>query len=194
MRWPNYYDAVAGQPAHDTLVQAATRFAAEMERARFAVDLGCGSGRDTLELLRRGWRVLAIDAEPEGIGRLRGAAPKDAPLETRVQGIEDARWPEADLVNASYSLFFLAPPAFAETWRRVVSSLRRGGRFAGQILGDRDSWAADPAMTHHDRAAAMRLLDGLEVERFDEDEEVNGRTAIGNAKHWHVFQVIARRS
>jgi trans-aconitate methyltransferase len=36
----------------------------------FAVDLGCGAGRDTAELLRRGWRVLAIDAEAEAIRRL----------------------------------------------------------------------------------------------------------------------------
>ncbi|MEC4815643.1 MAG: methyltransferase domain-containing protein [Scytonema sp. PMC 1069.18] len=38
--------------------------------SRFAVDLGCGDGRDTVELLRQGWRVLAIDGEAEAIARL----------------------------------------------------------------------------------------------------------------------------
>jgi len=193
VRWPAYYDAVADQAPHSTLIDAATRFESEGSRERTAVDLGCGSGRDTLELLRRGWRVLSIDAEPEGIRRLRAAAPAKSALETRVQPIEEARWPDADLVNASYSLFFLAPGAFASVWQRVLASLRPGGRFAGQILGDRDTWAADAAMTHHDRAAARRLLDGLEIERFDEDENRAGRTATGSAKHWHVFHVVARR-
>ena len=64
MRWPAYYDAVADQPPHSTLVDAATRFQSEGSRERSAVDLGCGSGRDTLELLRRGWRVLSIDVAP----------------------------------------------------------------------------------------------------------------------------------
>jgi tellurite methyltransferase len=193
VRWPAYYDAVADQPPHSTLVDAATRFESEGSHERSAVDLGCGSGRDTIELLRRGWRVLSIDAEPEGIRRLRAAAPTESALETRVQRVEDAHWPDADLVNASYSLFFLAPVAFASVWRRVLASLRPGGRFAGQILGDRDTWAADAAMTHHDRGAARRLFEGLELERFDEDENPDGRTATGAAKHWHVFHVVARK-
>ena len=32
-----------------------------------------GTGRDTAELLRRGWRVVAIDREPEAIDRLLAA-------------------------------------------------------------------------------------------------------------------------
>lgn len=29
----------------------------------FAIDLGCGVGRDTIYLLHNGWKVLAIDKE-----------------------------------------------------------------------------------------------------------------------------------
>jgi 2-polyprenyl-3-methyl-5-hydroxy-6-metoxy-1,4-benzoquinol methylase len=36
------------------------------------VDLGSGEGRDTVELLRQGWRVLGIDGEAEAIARLQG--------------------------------------------------------------------------------------------------------------------------
>ncbi|MGQ9869558.1 hypothetical protein [Leptodesmis sp.] len=41
-----------------------------MDSSRVAVDLGCGDGRDTVELLRRDWQVLAIDGEPQAIARL----------------------------------------------------------------------------------------------------------------------------
>ena len=39
-----------------------------------AIDLGCGDGRDVVEILRRGWRVVAVDAEPEALRQLAGAA------------------------------------------------------------------------------------------------------------------------
>ena len=190
--WTSYYDAVAGGPARKTLLFAADAFASE-GRTGDAVDLGCGSGRDALELLRRGWRVLAIDADEDGVTRLRASAGPDTRLATRLSRLEDATWPDVDLVNASYSLFFLTPAAFERTWRRVRSSLRPGGRVSAQILGDRDTWAANERMTHHTSAAARELLDGLTVELFEEDEDPDGRTATGVAKHWHVFHVVAKR-
>ena len=65
--WSRYY-AAAGQDPRETLLAALERFDAE-GRAGLAVDLGCGTGRDTFELLRRGWRVLAIDAQSEALYR-----------------------------------------------------------------------------------------------------------------------------
>ncbi|HEV8228404.1 MAG TPA: class I SAM-dependent methyltransferase, partial [Candidatus Limnocylindria bacterium] len=109
-RWVPYYDAVAQQPPRRTLVFALDRFDAEPPRAsRLAVDLGAGSGTDTGELLRRGWRVLAIDSDPAGIARLRARVGDDERLATRIGKFEDERWPSADLVNASFSLFFCSP-------------------------------------------------------------------------------------
>jgi hypothetical protein len=137
--------------------------------------------------------VLAIDADEDGIRRVREAAGDDPRLETRVARLEDAEWGARDLVNASYALFFLAPEHFARTWQRIRASLRPGGRFSGQLLGDRDTWATDPKMTHHSRDELILLLDGLEIERLDEDENANGQTATGVPKHWHVFHVVARQ-
>ncbi|AZE49679.1 SAM-dependent methyltransferase [Pseudomonas chlororaphis] len=36
---------------------------------RQAVDLGCGAGNETRQLVQAGWQVLAIDREPEAIAR-----------------------------------------------------------------------------------------------------------------------------
>ena len=46
-------------------------------------------------------------------------------------------------------------------------------------------------MTFHTRAEVDWLLAGLDVELLDEVEE-DGKTAIGDPKHWHTYDVVAR--
>jgi SAM-dependent methyltransferase len=195
--WAPYYDVSRDEP-RETLLLALERFDAESGGGeRVAVDLGCGTGRDTAELLRRGWHVFAIDSEAEAIERLRARDDVEPTaferLETEVVRFERATWPDADLVNASYALPFCFPAEFALLWSRIVGSLRPRGRFAGQLFGDRDGWAESPELTFHTRAAVEELLRPLEVERLDEVEE-DGTTAIGAPKHWHVFQIVARKT
>jgi microsomal dipeptidase-like Zn-dependent dipeptidase len=170
-----------------TLLDAIARF----DAPGFAVDVGCGSGRDTLELLRSGWRVLALDREPEAIERVVAEADGDGRLTTEVARVEDATWPACDLVNASFSLPFCAPSRFDEVWARIVDSLRPGGRFSGQLFGDRDEWAGTGITTvTADRVA--ELLRPFAVESLEEAER-DGTLPGGRAKHWHVFHVVARK-
>jgi SAM-dependent methyltransferase len=190
--WSRFYDATGDDP-RETLLLALERFEAEGRNGGFAVDLGCGTGRDTVELLRRGWRVLAIDGEAEGIARLlaRHGLARDR-LETRVARFEDASWPEADLVTSSFALPFCPPQHFGALWNRIVASLPSGGRFCGQLFGDRDGWAPDSEMTFQTRAEAEELLRPFGLERFDEVDE-DAETAVGEPKHWHLFHVVARK-
>jgi SAM-dependent methyltransferase len=190
-RWTEYYRQTAGRPPRPTLLFALNRFAAP----GFAVDLGCGEGRDAIELLRRGWSVLAVDAEPGAIAGLTARAdlPTGARLETQVARFEAATWQAADLVNASFALFFGAPDAFPPLWRKVVASLKPGGRFAGQLLGDRDSWAGRRHVVLHDDAAIAALLTGLTVE-MHEIEETDAVTPRGEAKHWHIHHLVLRKA
>jgi SAM-dependent methyltransferase len=190
--WTEYYDAqeIDREP-RELLVQVLDAFG---PGAHEAVELGCGQGIDTLEMLRRGWSVLAVDAEPEGIRRLLARVPDDLRprLVTRVARMEDVDVPPVDLVWASFSLFFCPPERFDELWARIRAAIRPGGRVAGHLLGDRDTWAPDDDITAHTRDAALQRLDGLEVERFDEEDE-DGEACSG-PKHWHVFHFAARRA
>ena len=192
--WTRYYEAVGLEP-RTTLLEALRRFDEEEPRERFAVDLGCGRGGDTVELLGRGWRVLAMDGTVEAIDRLRALDLADAErdrLETRVSRFETAEWPPADLVNASFALPFCPPGYFPAVWKRIEDSLETGGRFSGHLFGDRDEWSDQDDMTFQTRAEAEMLLSRFEVELFDEFEE-DGETAVGKPKHWHFYQVVARR-
>ena len=185
--WARYYDA-AGDDPRDTLLSAVEGFA----EPGLAVDLGCGTGRDTVELLRRGWEVVAIDSEEEAIRRLRATTGDDERLQTQVARYEEASWPACDLVNASWSLPFCPPQHFGAVWAQITSALRPGGRFCGQLFGERDAWAVEDDMTFHTRADAKALLRAFELERFDEVEE-DSTTALGEPKHWHFFNVVARK-
>ncbi len=103
--WSAYYNAVANRPPRPTLLAALERFEPQTtHRTRLAVDLGCGKGRDTIELLRREWRVLGIDAEEEAISRLlsREVARCEA-LETQICRLEEFKFPpDVDLTNGEF--------------------------------------------------------------------------------------------
>ena len=189
--WTEYYERTAGRPPRRTLLAALERFGPSAGRR--AVDLGCGDGRDTVALLQQGWQVLAIDAEPAAIERL-GARelPPGAALETRCARFEDAAWGEADLINASFALPLVPPARFPALWARILASLKPGGRFSGQLFGERDAWRGEKAITFLVRAEVERLLHGFAVELFEE-EESDAATPYGKRKHWHLFHIVARK-
>ena len=194
--WAAYYAKTGARPPRETVRLALARFDDEglAPADRFAVDLGCGSGRDTVEILRHGWRVLAIDAEPDAIAALtaRDDVPADAQLERRVARFEDADWPPARLVNSSFALPMCPPTQFGAVWARIAASLLPGGRFAGQLCGVNDSWAGRPGMTFHRRDEVDALLAGFAVEHVREEED-DSTTPRGEAKHWHIFHIVIRK-
>lgn len=192
--WPGYFGAVKGKPPRETLVAALEAFEREGKREGLAVDLGAGEGRDALELLRRGWRVVAIDGHPEAFIHLWERVPEadKQRLTTEEALYADVRIPECDLLNASFALPFCEPRDFAELWAKVVKGIRPGGRFAGQLFGDRDSWAKLPDRSHQSEDEARRMFSGFEFEMF-KVEEKDEAPDVRKPKHWHVFHIVARK-
>jgi tellurite methyltransferase len=192
--WVGYYEEQGEREPRDALMQALAMFE-DVRRRGLAVDLGCGQGFDTAELLRRGWEVVAIDATEEGIRRLRRRIPDEhsSRLRTVVSQMQDVDIPSADLVYASYSLPYCPPDVFPRLWGDLRAAIRPEGRFAGQLFGDRDTWAAtERDMTFLDVASARELFDGMELESFEEEESEDEGWG-DEIKHWHVFHAIARR-
>jgi len=191
--WAAYYQQLRNRPPRRTLLTALDLFCPSPVDA-LAIDLGCGDGRDVVELLRRGWRVVAVDSEPEALRQL---AARNLPGADRITPIT-ARFEEVplplgvQLVNSSFAMPLCEPEAFRTLWTRIREALPPGGRFSGQWYGVRDSWRGRPGMTFLERDQALALLDGLEIDMFEE-EEADGVTPRGTPKHWHIFHVVARR-
>lgn len=192
--WAAYYEKLRDRPPRRTLVTALDKFGPGSRRA-LAIDLGCGDGRDVIEMLRRGWRVVAVDAEPEALRRLQDRPlPPGSDLTPVGTRFEDVPLPGGlSLVNSSFAMPLCDPAAFLSLWRRIGEALPDGGRFSGQWYGPRDSWAGRPGMTFLSREEALTLLAGFDLEMFEE-EEAAGDTPRGNAKHWHIFHIVARKS
>jgi tellurite methyltransferase len=190
-RWTDYYKLRSGRPPRPLLLDAMARFGAVTGLQ--AIDLGCGEGTDTVALLQQGWRVLAIDEQPEAIARLNAQIPEELRerLQTQTVAFAEMTLPLVDLIYAGFSLPFCRPDHFAAVWAKILNALPSGGRFAGQIFGERDSWANNPKMTFLSRTATKELLRPFVLEAFTEIDE-DGQ-AVRGPKHWHYFEVIARK-
>lgn len=194
--WPGYFEVTQGRPPRETLLHALELFSNEpSDRTRLAVDLGCGEGRDTAQLLRAGWRVHAIDGHPNGIARLVNRDDLVSPqhLTMQLAPFEAVKLPRCDLLNASFSLPFCDPQHFDSLWDRITEAIKPGGRFCGQFFGERDSWASIPDRSHHTRAQVEAFLESFGIEMLKEEER-EGQDCSGVGKHWHVFHIVARRN
>lgn len=195
--WADYYQKLDGRPPRETVLKALELFAQEHipSEKRTAVDLGCGAGQDTFELLRHGWSVLAMDKQPEAIQRIQSKLPPEIQpqLNTKVASFEAlTNLPNAMLINASFSLPFCHPDHFDTLWTLIEQAIAANGRFAGNLFGDKDSWTNNPNMTFHSRSQAEALFTNFDMEFFAENDE-DGTTALGKEKHWHIFTIVARK-
>lgn len=194
--WNDYYTAVKDKPPRETLIYALELFQnenADPEKL-FAVDLGCGSGRDAFELLKRGWKVYVADKEQSAIDIIKKNLPEkyNHKLTAVVSSFENIELPRADLINASYSLPFCLPVHFDSLWLKIENALKNGGRFSGVFFGKNDEWAKFGDMTFLEKEKIDSLFNNFKVEYFHEKDE-EGETAIGEKKHWHVYSVIAKK-
>jgi SAM-dependent methyltransferase len=188
----DFLEATRGAPEHPGLRKAMGFWTGA---PGLALDLGCGAGRDSFALLRAGWSVIAMDRDPRALEILREqvTSKESAALRTICCSFEDSGpLPPADLINASFSLPFCRPDAFEDLWMRIAYSLRKDGLFCGHFFGPRDAWA-DRGLTIHSREQVVRQMEGWALLELNE-YEYDGKTAVGHGKHWHLFEVIARRS
>jgi tellurite methyltransferase len=188
VRWRKFIEITSGQQPWPQLVRAAEMF----ENPGDALDAGAGGGRDTAYLLQHGWRVTAVDSSPSAAAALT-RIHQGSELQVVVSTIQDFTPARYDLVNAQFSLPFIPPPHFASTVRRLRDSVRPGGVMTATFFGPHDEWnVSGTELSFSTRAEVEQLFSGWEIVELAEDDE-DGHTADGTAKHWHVLHLTVRR-
>lgn len=188
--WSQYYKFAAGRPPREFLGRTLKRF----PTAGSAIDLGCGTGPETILLLDQGWQVLAVDQQEAAIQALLSTASSRVAdrLQTLVTPFETLDLPAADLIWAGFSLPFCQPDHFDTLWGKICSALLPGGRFAGDFFGPRHAWSGETEMTFHTKEEVMALCNDLQLEYLVE-EEGEQQTALDGMQHWHMFTISARK-
>lgn len=185
----DYYKNTRGLKPSPLLVEALGVLKTDR---KVALDLGCGTGRDTKLLLESGFQVTAIDSEPlvaQYIENLRYLGDLTYTQST----FEDFEYQHYDLINARYSLPFSPSQSFPIIIGKILKSLNPGGVFAGQLFGINDEWnTLGSGICFLEESEIHKLFAALEIIKLNEKDE-DGLLADGSAKHWHVFDIIARQ-
>ena len=118
-----------------------TKFLALLPAGAAILELGCGAGGDTAEMLARGYDVRPTDGSPEmaGVASRRLGRPVETLLFNNLDEIEvyDAVWANACLLH-------VPRPELADVLARIWRALKPAGHFfASYKAGDGDGGGRD---------------------------------------------------
>jgi SAM-dependent methyltransferase len=125
-----YYDAHAGEFCGNTasvdMSELYVPFLGEIPSGGCILDAGCGSGRDSLAFMQRGYRVVAIDASSEMVAATSRLIGQPALLMRFDEIPFDA---EFDGIWACASLLHVARKDLPATLEKLAKALKAGGVF-----------------------------------------------------------------
>jgi SAM-dependent methyltransferase len=163
------YDAIAPDYDRHLLAGEAVRRRLWQRYARLfypgmrVLDVGCGTGIDTLYLARRGVQVVSVDVSPGMVAELRRKVQQaglDGLAEAHVMDLAGlAAWPPAsfDGIIAAFAVLNTAPD-LAEFGQQAARLLRPGGRLLVHLLTRWSIWDILALLRHHEfRAIAGRI-------------------------------------
>lgn len=71
--------------------------------------------------------------------------------------------------------------------------LKKIGYFIGNFFGNKDSWVnIKKDVFFMEKEEVLKLFEDFEIISFNEVER-DGKTGLGKIKHWHTFEIIAKK-
>ena len=154
-----------------------------------AIDIGCGAGNDTIHLLNNGFKVTAIDNEPQVKELLQNRITDDKNLEIIIDDFSKVQLHKADLIFANFSLFFVKKD-FNLFLENVIKSINKKGFFVGNFLGPEDDWKNSKAIV--EKEELLNYFSDFKIMYFSEEKYYKDTITKKN-KYWHVYTIMAQR-
>ena len=183
--WTNYQNKTYGDDVCKLLIEFLDNYKIDN-----AIDLGCGSGNETVYMIKNGIKVLAVDRQLNQdfiLNRLSDNEKKM--ISFKESSFEDVELPRTNLLTAFFSIPFCNPNNFDELWNKIYNSIEDDGFFVGQLFGDRDAWNAKDSINTF---PIDKVKDYLKKYRIIKLEEVEYVRKSDNKK-WHFYDIIAQK-
>lgn len=133
-----HWGIYAKHKVHQILPVLREIIAASDGQGKVAIDLGCGNSPSVPELLKRGWKIIAVDSAPKALDiliRNNQAAYNEGRLQVVEADVTDFTPKEAvDLVIAADILPYTDPAKFQNTWMKISTFVKPGGTFSGSLF------------------------------------------------------------
>ena len=169
--WEGWSGARRGVPVYDTWLDG---YKEELERHRDSVilDLGCGTGANTLYLVERGFQVLSADYSREALANVRRYIPGSRTEYVDMNRTFPFRDESFHIIVADISLHYFAESATVSLMGEIRRALKPGGLLLARVSSMNDTYygagSGREIQTHfYDHGSyAQRYFDEGDVERF----------------------------
>ena len=183
--WTNYQNKTYGDDACKLIIDFLDKYKVDS-----AIDLGCGSGNETVYMIKNGIKVLAIDRQLNKDFILNRLSDSEKQLISfKESSFEDVELPRTNLLTAFFSIPFCNPDNFDELWNKIYNSIEDNGYFVGQLFGDRDAWNVVDSINTFPIDKVKEYLKKFKIIKLEEVEYVRE----SDNKKWHFYDIIAQK-
>ena len=183
--WTNYQNKTYGDDVCKLLIGFLDNYKIDN-----AIDLGCGSGNETVYMIKNGIKVLAVDRQLNQdfiLNRLSDNEKKM--ISFKESSFENVELPRTNLLTAFFSIPFCNPNNFDELWNKIYNSIEDDGFLVGQLFGDRDAWNVVDSINTFPIDKVKEYLKGYKIIKLEEVEYVRE----SDNKKWHFYDIIAQK-
>ena len=183
--WTNYQNKTYGDDACKLIIDFLDKYKVDS-----AIDLGCGSGNETVYMVKNGIKVLAIDRQLNQDFILNRLSDSEKQLISfKESSFEDVELPKTKLLTAFFSIPFCNPNNFDELWTKIYNSIEDNGYFVGQLFGDRDAWNVVDSINTFPIDKVKEYLKNYNIIKLEEVEYVRE----SDNKKWHFYDILAQK-
>ena len=183
--WTNYQNETYGDDVCKLLIEFLDNYKVDN-----AIDLGCGSGNETVYMIKNGIKVLAIDRQLNQDFILNRLSDSEKQLISfKESSFEDVELPKTKLLTSFFSIPFCNPNNFDELWTKIYNSIEDNGYFVGQLFGDRDAWNVVESINTFSIDKVKEYLKNYNIIKLEEIEYVRE----SDNKKRHFYDIIAQK-